>query len=136
MSQESVCAHGLRKSQCKDCGGPGICEHGRVRRICKDCGGPGICEHGRQRRICKDCGGPGICAHLTPGNNNNPRPPPPKNKKSLNINSVSGYSRFRENLHLKMGGCERLGFEKIPTSQPPIRSSILSGNNQNSKVQI
>ena len=46
-------------------------------------------------------------------------PPPPNNKKSLNINSgnFSGYSRFRENLHLKMGGCERLGFEKIPTSR-------------------
>ena len=56
----SVCAHGRRKSRCKDCGGSRLCEHGRVKNQCKQCGGPGICEHGRQK-ICKDCGGRGIC---------------------------------------------------------------------------
>ena len=45
-----ACAHGKRKSRCKDCGGSDTCEHGKERRRCKDCGGSGICEHSRIRR--------------------------------------------------------------------------------------
>eukprot|EP00964_Phaeocystis_antarctica_P132910 scaffold97061_cov54-Phaeocystis_antarctica.AAC.3 len=37
----SVCEHGRRRSQCKDCGGSGLCEHGRRRSQCKDCVGGG-----------------------------------------------------------------------------------------------
>jgi hypothetical protein len=50
------CEHGRQRSQCKDCGGPGICEHRRQRSKCKDCTGSGICEHGRRKSQCKDCG--------------------------------------------------------------------------------
>ena len=59
----SVCKHGRQRSQCKECGGAGFCEHGRRRSICKECGGASICEHGRQRYRCKECGGAGICEH-------------------------------------------------------------------------
>ena len=59
----SVCEHGRRRSQCKDCGGSGLCEHGRRRSQCKECGGSSFCEHGRERSRCKDCGGSGICEH-------------------------------------------------------------------------
>ncbi len=57
------CAHGRRRSQCKDCGGGGVCAHARRRNECKDCGGSGICGHGRRRSQCKVCGGSGICEH-------------------------------------------------------------------------
>ena len=63
LRRSGISEHGLVRSKCKDCGGPGFCEHGRRRCRCKDCRGPGICEHGRERRICKDCGGSGICEH-------------------------------------------------------------------------
>ena len=59
----SICEHGRRRSECKECGGSGICEHGRRRSQCKECGGSGICEHGRVRSQCKECGGGGICEH-------------------------------------------------------------------------
>jgi hypothetical protein len=57
------CEHGKRQSYCKDCGGSQICEHGRLRWQCKDCGGSQICEHGRKRCHCKECGGSQICEH-------------------------------------------------------------------------
>ena len=63
ICQRYVCAHGRRKSRCKDCGGSRLCEHGRRKCRCKDCRGIGICEHGRVRSQCKDCGGSGICEH-------------------------------------------------------------------------
>ena len=61
----SICEHGRRRSQCKECGGASICEHGRQRHECRSvaglnlrarpCGalgvrsavGGSICEHGR-----------------------------------------------------------------------------------------
>ena len=47
------CEHGVKKrSQCKVCS---ACAHGRRRTRCKECGGASICEHGRRRSQCKEC---------------------------------------------------------------------------------
>merc|ERR1712166_1300694 len=58
----SICPHGRRRSDCKECGGSSICQHGRIHRVCKECGGSSICQHGRIHRLCKECGG-SICQH-------------------------------------------------------------------------
>jgi hypothetical protein len=55
-TKTSVCVHGRRKTQCKDCG-TGYCKHKRQKYQCKDCG-TGHCPHGHrlQDRInCKVC---------------------------------------------------------------------------------
>jgi hypothetical protein len=59
----SICEHGRRKAQCKDCGGSSICEHGRRRAECRDCGGSNICKHGRRKDQCRECGGSSFCEH-------------------------------------------------------------------------
>ena len=41
----SKCAHGRRRSRCRDCGAKSFCEHGRQRCRCKECGGSNLCEH-------------------------------------------------------------------------------------------
>jgi hypothetical protein len=43
--RSSICVHGRRKSQCKDCG-TGYCKHKRQKYRCRDCG-TGYCPHGR-----------------------------------------------------------------------------------------
>ena len=57
MGPSNNCAHGIKQSQCKDCGRSGICEHGKQEYYCKDCGGLGICEHGKQKSYYKACDG-------------------------------------------------------------------------------
>ena len=55
-TKTSVCVHGRRKTQCKDCG-TGYCKHKRQKYQCRDCG-TGHCPHGHrlQDRInCKVC---------------------------------------------------------------------------------
>ena len=37
--QITVCTHGRRRNQCKECGGSSICVHGRRRIQCKECTG-------------------------------------------------------------------------------------------------
>ena len=56
-ARATKCAHGRRRSSCKECGGASICAHGRERSRCKDSGGSSICAHGRRRSSCKECGG-------------------------------------------------------------------------------
>jgi hypothetical protein len=55
-AKPAKCAHGKRRSSCKECGGASICVHGRRRSRCKECGGASICVHGRHRSGCKECG--------------------------------------------------------------------------------
>ena len=57
------CEHGVRRENCKKCGGSSICKHGRIRSQCKECDGSQICEHERRRSQCKECGGASICEH-------------------------------------------------------------------------
>ena len=54
-TSSSVCVHGRRKTQCKDCG-TGYCKHKRQKYQCKDCG-TGYCLHGHRldRRNCTVC---------------------------------------------------------------------------------
>ena len=59
----TVCPHGRRRSQCRECGGGSMCPHGRQRSVCRDCGGGSICEHRRVRSKCKDCMGSQTCEH-------------------------------------------------------------------------
>lgn len=58
------CEHGMKKSECKECGGVSICEHNKRRDRCKDCGGSQICEHRKIKSICRECKGSQICEHL------------------------------------------------------------------------
>ena len=62
-SRRRLCAHGRRKSMCKDCGGASICKHRRQKASCRECGGSIFCQHGRRKSYCKDCGGVSICEH-------------------------------------------------------------------------
>jgi hypothetical protein len=63
--EREICAHGIRKYDCRICKGRGICEHDRCRRKCVRCGNPVSrrCPHGRKKYDCIECNGRGICPH-------------------------------------------------------------------------
>lgn len=60
----AICMHNRRKGQCTICMGSSICEHSRRRSRCTLCGGSGVCEHRRRRSECKECRGSEVCSHL------------------------------------------------------------------------
>jgi len=62
--QSSMCQHGRKACQCRQCGGSGFCAHGKLKSRCRACGGSSFCCHGRKRAQCKECKGSGLCVHL------------------------------------------------------------------------
>ena len=52
----SICEHGRRRSQCKDCGGASICKHGRRRSTCTECVHITI-----PSSLCQACGSKTVC---------------------------------------------------------------------------
>lgn len=66
----SNCDHGFRKGQCKKCGHL-RCKHGLLHYRCnkEGCNGTSLCKHGKIRNICPDkmCGGgTSLCIHDLP----------------------------------------------------------------------
>jgi hypothetical protein len=59
----SVCTHGREKSKCRDCKGSSFCMHDKMRSHCRDCKGSAFCMHGRQKSQCRECGGRSFCTH-------------------------------------------------------------------------